>query len=317
MLERRAHAVAADGRTASGVAMPYGVSADVRLPSGERVTERFEAGSILYAPGLVVNRNHDAGDVLADLNGGTLRMVDGPDALRFEARLSRPVDATAASVEFVALKERRMGRERIVGQAALLGLALLDGVPPAYHGADVEVRQAATLTGRSLAGRWDGGRERIERATGSGRRKTRPTGLVQLDFEADRRDVILRWDQSPLASRNAGTLTLAPLRNGGFTFDASNLPKTRAAEDLREWLGAGNRVYPDPTLVGVVEDVREPGTGLSAGSDITVGVMHNPILTAITLTPRERWAAIARPADADTPPAEDRASTRARERLWL
>ena len=108
MIERRARDLAIEGRTARGIALPYGVAADVRLPTGAITVERFEAGAILYSPGLQVNRNHDAGDVLADLAAGTLRLIDGPDALRFEARLARPIAATGASVEFVALKERRV-----------------------------------------------------------------------------------------------------------------------------------------------------------------------------------------------------------------
>ena len=293
--------------------MPYGERADVLLPSGERVTERWEPGAVLYAPGLVANRNHVAGDTLAALNDGTLRMVDGPDALRFEARLSRPVTATGASVEFEALKERRMGGERVIGSAALLGIALLEGRQPAYAGASVEVRQAATLgRGGGLSGRWDMGRERIERAGGRGRRKTRPQGLVHLpeDFAPGTRDVALYFDRSPLASHSGGTLRLAKERNGGFTFDVPELPETSGAEDLRAWLAAGNRVYPDPTFTGVVEHIQEAGTGLSAGDAITVGVVRDPILTAITLATRERWLL---PEDATRQPVAAGES----RRLWL
>ena len=311
MIERRARDLAIDGRTARGIALPYGVAADVRLPTGAITVERFEAGAILYSPGLQVNLNHDAGDVLADLPAGTLRLVDGPDALRFEARLARPVAATGASIEFVALKERRVQHERVIGQAALTGIALLDGPRPAYEGATVEVRQAATLGSDGLAGRWDMGRERIERASGSGRRKTRPQGLVQLpsDFEPGVRDVALYFDRSPLASHSGGTLQLDKAPAGGFTFDVSALPETTGAADLRAWLAAGNRVYPDPTFVGIIEDLREPGTGLSAGGLITVGVIVNPILTAITLATRERWV-LPNQSSRPTVPDEQR-------RLWL
>ncbi len=298
--------------------MPYGERADVLLPSGERVTERWEPGAVLYAPGLVANRNHDAGDTLAALNDGTLRMVDGPDALRFEARLSRPVTATGASVEFEALKERRVNGERVIGSAALLGIALLEGRQPAYAGASVEVRQAATLgRGGGLSGRWDMGRERIERAGGRGRRKTRPRGLVHLPDDvpasggaANIRDVALYFDGSPLASHSGGTLRLAKERDGGFTFDVPELPETTGAADLRAWLAAGNRVYPDPTFTGVVDDIQEPGTGLSAGEAITVGIIRDPILTAITLATRERWLV---PDDATRQPVAAGES----RRLWL
>ena len=75
MIERRARDLAIEGRTARGIALPYGVAADVRLPTGAIAAERFEAGAILYSPGLQVNRNHDAGDVLADLAAGTLRSL--------------------------------------------------------------------------------------------------------------------------------------------------------------------------------------------------------------------------------------------------
>ena len=291
MIERRARDLAIEGRTARGIALPYGVAADVRLPTGAVVSERFEAGAILYSPGLQVNRNHDSGDVLADLPAGTLRLFDGPDALRFEARLARPIAATGASVEFVALKERRVQHERVIGQAALMAIALLGGPRPAYDGATVEVRQAATLGRSGLSGRWDIGRERIERASGRGRRKTRPQGLVQLpeDFEPGARDVAIYFDRSPLASHSGGTLRLGKSPDGGFTFDVPELPETSGAEDLRAWLAAGNRVYPDPTFTGIIEDLREPGTGLSAGGLITVGVIRDPILAALTLTTRERW----------------------------
>ena len=310
MIERRARDLTIDGRTARGIALPYGVAADVRTPNGEHVRERWEAGAILYSPGLQVNRNHDAGDVLADLAGGTLRLFDGPDALRFEARLARPIEATGASVEFVALKERRVQQERVIGQAALTGLALLDGSRPAYDGATVEVRQAATLGDNGLAGRWDMGRERIERASGSGRRKTRPLGLAQLpeDFEPGVRDVAIYFDRSPLATHGGGTLQLEKAPGGGFTFDVPELPETSGAADLRAWLAAGNRVYPDPTFSGIIENIQEPGTGLSAGGLITVGVITNPILSALTLTTRERWV---------LPDQSSRPTAAESRRLWL
>lgn len=154
-VERRAVPLSLEGRRASGVALPYGESANVVTPDGVRMAETWEPGALLYAPSANLNRNHDAGDVLATLADGSLRLQDGPDKLRFEADLSRPLpEASGASLEFKVLDELRDGGTRTIRRAVLHGLALLEGRQPAYAGARAEVRETAAEARPTEASLW-------------------------------------------------------------------------------------------------------------------------------------------------------------------
>lgn len=138
--ERRyaAFRASADGRTLTGVAMPYGtVSPDFN--------ERFLPGAFGAIGPVALNLQHDRNLVLVEPAG--LALTDSETAL--EVRASLPADSAAVqlvrrgalngfSVEFVAREERREADVRVIVRAELKGLALVDR--GAYPHATAEVR---------------------------------------------------------------------------------------------------------------------------------------------------------------------------------
>ncbi len=135
----------------TGIALPYGERATMG-----RFSEEFRAGSLKpAADGVLLNAMHDRGRPLAR-TPGTLRLLDGPDALRIEADLPDTVEArdtaalvragvlTGLSVEFRiagADGERWEGAHRVVTSATLGAIAVVD--KPAYPGASLEARWKA------------------------------------------------------------------------------------------------------------------------------------------------------------------------------
>ena len=119
--------------------MPYGT-----IAPGFR--ERFEPGAFGDVPAtLALNLQHDPAVVVAE----AVSLTDGPLALHAAATLADGSAALALvrrgalrgfSVEFRATAERREGGVRVIEQAELTGLALVDR--PAYPAAGAEVRGA-------------------------------------------------------------------------------------------------------------------------------------------------------------------------------
>ena len=117
-----------------------------------RWEERFEPGALKPADdGVVLNQQHDRRAALAR-SPDTLTLKDGPEAMRMTAKL--PATALAGdvvalvrskvlrglSVEFHAKREQWAGRTRIIKEAVLTGLAVVDRAQ--YGAADVEARAA-------------------------------------------------------------------------------------------------------------------------------------------------------------------------------
>lgn len=129
----------ADARTLAGTAINYGdVSAVHR--------ERFMPGALAPVPDSVqLNLMHDGGTPV-----GTAFLVDGPERLEFRAAV-RPDSAAArlvqqglcraASIEFLADRERREGTLRVIESARILGIALVSR--PSYPRSRVELRAGA------------------------------------------------------------------------------------------------------------------------------------------------------------------------------
>ena len=132
-LERRfAELAEVEGRTLSGIALPFEIEARV---GGMR--ERFSRGSVQSTGEAILNRQHQRGVPLAR----------EPDTLTFEAREdglymravlpeTQEADDTLAlvkarvlrglSVEFRAHKERRVEGVRVIDAATIHGLAVVD-----------------------------------------------------------------------------------------------------------------------------------------------------------------------------------------------
>ena len=149
-LERRFCELRADGagRRVSGVAIRYG---DVATVFGQQ--ERFEAGAFgdLGAADIRLTLHHDRNRPMAATSGGGLTLADSIEALRFEATLPECRDAddclalvkarvlTGASIEFWPVTESLEGGVRVIRQAELRGLSIVDR--PAYTESQVSARR--------------------------------------------------------------------------------------------------------------------------------------------------------------------------------
>ena len=149
------------GRTLSGVVLPYGeVSPEFR--------ERFEPGAFQPLPlqGVPLNLMHDPAAVVAE--PGTYTLTDGPAALELRATIDpgsaaaqmiRAGHLGAFSVEFLAFREAMDGDVRVIQEARLGGIALVDD--PGYPGAAAELRRRGGGGRGSRGGRLASFRGRI------------------------------------------------------------------------------------------------------------------------------------------------------------
>ncbi len=233
-----------------GAAMPYGDTARI----GPGLEERFEAGAFTWTD-VLVNVQHDRGRLLASLTGG-LALVDGPSALLAEIALPDTQEGSDAgvlirrgalrglSVEFVALRERMLARQRIIQAADLQGLALVDR--PAYPSAVVSIRAELRQDGQGLAGAFNYGLDRIIGDRGAVRKRRVSPGAFRYALQDESREINLILGRSfdqPLASKRTGTLQLIDSPDA-LTFRVERLPDTGYARDFRASIDGGG----PPTL---------------------------------------------------------------------
>ncbi|MDD9984847.1 MAG: HK97 family phage prohead protease [Spirochaetaceae bacterium] len=182
--EHRRAEVRAAGRRLIGTPMVYGAEAQILMPDGRPVTERF--ASFAFAEYLGsgaetrLNLMHDGELVVASTqpgDRGLLELRDSPDNLSMIATLPtgdvydqvlnlvQDGDAAELSVEFRAQDEQLLGDRRTVRKATLPAIGVVDS---GAYPQSVEVR----ARGRGLAGRFEYGRDRVTRDRGR-RRKVR------------------------------------------------------------------------------------------------------------------------------------------------
>ena len=157
MRELRFAELRAEGRTLSGIAVPYN-SRGV-LPWGEEIVRAGAFGDVERAD-VVLNRQHDRGQPLARTGGGGMVLTDTASALTMRAELPKTQDADdvltlvsagvmrGMSIEFVAKRDSWEGDLRTIEEATLVGLAIVD--KPAYGEALVQARMAALDLPRGL-----------------------------------------------------------------------------------------------------------------------------------------------------------------------
>ena len=246
-------------------------------------------------------------------------MTDSPEELTHGSGRSRLGDAydsvlslvgdrltTGLSVEFVALEERRTNGTRVVTQAALPGLGIVD--EPAYPASGVEVR----ARGRGLSGEFRYNRDRITRDRGTRRKVRVSPGAFQWQLRAferlqtelgetiaeaiekgaaeaireQAREIQLlagRSYDAPLASLRMGTLELEDT-DEALRFNVDRLPDTSHARDLRAGMDSGaadfgvDALYsipPSDVAPDAVTIETEPGTG------VEIEVVNRAVLQAI------------------------------------
>ena len=137
----------ADSRILRGTAMPYGKKA--KMPWGNEVFTPGAFGDVSSLD-VILNVQHERGQAIARTGGGGLVLEDGPEALRIRAELPNTREATdiltkvrsgilrGFSVEFCPIRERFEGDTRIIDQAALENIGVVDR--PAYDQAYIEAR---------------------------------------------------------------------------------------------------------------------------------------------------------------------------------
>ena len=141
----------AEGRAIEGVAIRYGDNAT--MPWG--ASERIEPGAFgdLADADAILNLQHDRARPLARTQGGGLTLRDSRSELRVEAELpeTRTADEALAlvragvlrglSLEFVVRRERVDADTRVIEQATLHGVSVVD--TPAYPASMVAARERA------------------------------------------------------------------------------------------------------------------------------------------------------------------------------
>ena len=127
-----------------GVVIPYN-----QETSMGRIREMFIPGSVRFPPqGVGLNKGHVRALALARTNGGGLELTDTPTALRAKITLPDTQDArdvltlirnrvmTGLSAEFHAVRQIWRGNLRVVEEAIVGGLAIVDA--PQYAGATLD-----------------------------------------------------------------------------------------------------------------------------------------------------------------------------------
>lgn len=240
MSEYRFSELRAEGRTLRGTAMPYNV-----ISPGHR--ELFRPGAFAgRLADVSLDVQHDRRRLIARTGGGGLELHDSPEALRMVAHLPETREANDAltlvrqrvlrglSVEFNSLKETRQGGIRIIEQAALPALSVVDS--GSYPGTVVEARRTER---RRRIGRMRG---RVPKGRnvdcGCFRGQCNVVNFDQGAFrrslaDEDRELLAVSGEFSrALASRRRGTLQLEDGDNElTFEFD---VPDTSAGRDLLE-----------------------------------------------------------------------------------
>ena len=144
-IERRAARgeIRVEGRKLTGTVMRYGEVS----PSHK---ERFEIGSLRMADAVHLDLAHDRERAVAWHPGGGLELRDEDGAMILSAELppipaaDRALDeirtgkVTGLSVEFRAVKESRSGGVRVIEDAILSGVGIVQR--PSYEGSRIEAR---------------------------------------------------------------------------------------------------------------------------------------------------------------------------------
>ena len=257
---RRAPELRAEpGRRLTGRVVRYGDTATVYI-DGEQVREQFGAsafrGWLRSGSATRLNVMHFPELTVASTVDGSLVLQDTPTELRMVAKLGEgaPYDrvlrmvgtgmTSGLSVEFRAVQEHREGNKRIITEAALPGLGVVDS--PAYGESLVETRR----------------RGRVIRSTIPRGKKLRcecvpPACNVQFDDFALRDEVIAVSStyNTPIASLRRGSLRIVKV-DGDLHVEV-DLPDIEAAQgvlDADKVAGIYMRPFIDQTASDYVEE---------------------------------------------------------------
>ena len=312
LTEVRFSELRAEGRRLSGVAMPYNT-----ISPGHR--ELFRPGAFAgRLADVALDMQHDRRRIVARTGGGGLELRDSPEALRMVATLPETREANDTltlvrqqvlrelSVEFVSLQESREGGVRVIEQAALPRLSVVDS--GSYPGTDVQARYEFRRVRGTIRGRIPKGRNL---SCGCHRGACTTVNFERGAFrqslaDTDREILAIAGEYSrALASRKRNTLTITDLDDELAVL--VDIPDTQPGRDLLQ-------------LAEAVPIVARPYFDQSASTfDEIDGVAHysNVALRAIILGPTDAgdgWPEIEQ--DRWKPPAQP-SKRRERKRVWL
>ena len=314
------------GRTLSGRVMTYG---DISPEHGER----FVPGAFGPAPSAPLNIQHD--HKMTVLGAGDYVLTDTDRALEIRAEL--PAGSAALelvrrgalngySVEFHARAERRESGVRVILQAALVGIGLVD--EPSYPESQAEVRRGGGGGGRgSRGGRLGTFRGKVP-ASKSLQCQCGPKGCFDALFKQDalrgvvdsEDEILAVWGdyKSAIGSRKRRTVRFWEGEDGALEY-AVDIPNTDAGRALKETLEArATDIIGRPVIDANASDFTIRGT------TATYDAVKVRALTVGATDRNAGWPAVYLREDAD----DDMPTTRAREdvtpdpaprrtRVWL
>lgn len=250
--ETRFSEIRAQDGNLTGTVLRYG---DVATIGGQ--PERFEPGAFgnVAALDVILNVQHERTRPIARTGGG-LSLSDSPESLRMAAELPQTRDAAdtlelvrtgvlrGLSVEFHAIRETFEHGVRVIQEAVLTGLGIVDR--PAYAESTVEARAELRQDGDQLIGTFPFNQPLTTRDRGRTRKAQWTPDSWKFAIQDLNREISLHLGKfetaTQLASRKGGTLRLE-LTKEELRMEADLNRSVSYANDFMENLEAGNVFY--------------------------------------------------------------------------
>ena len=283
---------AEDGNRLTGTVLRWN---DIGIIAGQ--AERFSHGAFgdVAALDVILNVQHERTRPIAR-SGGGLSLQDGPESLRMAAELPQTRDAAdtlelvrsgvlrGLSVEFRAIRESFVDGVRVIHEALLTGLGVVDR--PAYPASVVEARAEIRQDGNTLIGTFPFNQPLTTRDRGIVRKSQWQPDSWRFALKDLGREISLNLGKfetsTQLASRKGGTLRLQPTASE-LRMEADINRAVSYADDFMQNLESGNVFYsltPRQSIAPVervkipYRDIPEPGSA----DGVKVRVFEDTIL---------------------------------------
>ena len=303
--EHRSAALEVRGRTISGLAVPWGARARVRIPSGEVMQETFIREAFPELGPVPLLLEHGGSRI------GELKPSNTDRGLEVVGEYTGQLNGRERfSIEFRARSETKSEGLRIVTSAVLEGVAAVRA--PAYSGARIEQRQEGEFSSSiridqtidcTCAGQGAGTGVLTIRFTDTAFQR------VVDDVQEGRHAVsaIARGADAVVATTDNGSLHLSVARGGslGVAFDPLD---TAAGRNVREAVAAGVLVYARPVIDFDASDFTVDGA---------TAVVSRAQFDYVLIKPTARRGGLEPLAVGEPPEPEPRALSAARRRALL
>ena len=264
---------------------------------------------------VILNRQHDRRVPLARSNGGGLSLEDSPESLTMAATLPETPEAASTlelvrtgvlrglSVEFRAIRETFENGVRVIHEALLTGLGVVDR--PAYQSSVVEARAEVRQEGDTLIGTFPYNTPITTRDRGRVRKAQWTPDAWKFALEDLNREILVQLGDTArnqvIASRRAGSVKFQSDEKE-LKFVAELAADTSYLEDFIKQLDSGQIEYtlrPFQTLAPT-ERVPRPYRDIpEAGNPgVYIRTYGDAILNSMNIVPRgglgtvqRRWTA--------------------------